>query len=100
MESCALSRLTGRSRQGNCTCWLAHQGCQSSGRRAKGQLLRANGAPANIDNALFNYNRSNRYVRAVKAYADQMKADERAYLGYYHWQVYYFDTWLPEGWTK
>jgi hypothetical protein len=28
-----------------------------------------------------------------------MKADERAYLGYYHWQVYYFDTWLPEGWV-
>ncbi|HEX6595380.1 MAG TPA: lytic transglycosylase domain-containing protein [Acidimicrobiales bacterium] len=67
---------------------------------AAARLLRANGAPGNMDNALFNYNRSNRYVRAVSAYADQMKADERAYFGYYHWQVYYFDTWLPEGWTK
>lgn len=67
---------------------------------AAGRLLKANGAPANMSNALFRYNPSNRYVRAVSAYADQMKADERAYYGYYHWQVYYFDTWLPEGWSK
>lgn len=67
---------------------------------AAARLLRANGAPANMQNALFRYNPSNRYVRAVAAYADQMRADERAYLGYYHWQVYYFETWLPEGWTK
>ena len=67
---------------------------------AAARLLRANGAPSNMNTALFNYNRSDRYVRAVSAYADQMKADERAYYGYYHWQVYYFDTWLPEGWTK
>ncbi|MFP5318514.1 MAG: transglycosylase SLT domain-containing protein [Acidimicrobiia bacterium] len=67
---------------------------------AAARLLKANGAPGNMQNALFRYNPSNRYVRAVSAYADQMKADERAYFGYYHWQVYYFDTWLPEGWTK
>ncbi len=63
------------------------------------RLLRANGAPADMARALFAYNNSNRYVRAVTAYAEQMRADERAFLGYYHWQVYYFDTWLPEGWT-
>ncbi|HVL27027.1 MAG TPA: lytic transglycosylase domain-containing protein, partial [Acidimicrobiales bacterium] len=67
---------------------------------AAARLLRANGAPADMANALFRYNPSNRYVRGVSAYADQMKSDERAYLGYYHWQVYYFDTWLPEGWSK
>ncbi len=66
---------------------------------AAARLLRANGAPADMANALYHYNPSNRYVRAVTAYAEQMKADERAYLGYYHWQVYYFDTWLPEGWA-
>lgn len=66
---------------------------------AAGRLLRANGAPANMAGALFAYNPSNRYVRAVTAYAEQIRANERAYLGYYHWQVYYFDTWLPEGWT-
>jgi hypothetical protein len=63
------------------------------------RLLRANGAPADMARALFAYNNSNRYVRAVTAYADQMRADERAFLGYYHWQVYYFDTWLPEGYA-
>ena len=66
---------------------------------AAGRLLKANGAPSNMAGALFAYNNSNRYVRAVTAYAEQMRADERAYLGYYHWQVYYFDTWLPEGWV-
>jgi membrane-bound lytic murein transglycosylase B len=56
---------------------------------AAARLLKRNGAPENMANALFNYNRSQRYVRAVTAYAEQMKADERAYFGYYHWQVYY-----------
>ena len=65
---------------------------------AAGRLLRANGAPGNMAGALHAYNPSNRYVRAVTAYAEQMNADERAFLGYYHWQVYYFETWLPEGW--
>ena len=64
---------------------------------AAARLLKANGAPSNMSAALYAYNPSNRYVRAVTAYAEQMKANERAYLGYYHWQVYYFDTWLPEG---
>ncbi len=64
---------------------------------AAARMLKANGAPGNMDNALFRYNPSNRYVRAITAYADQMKSDERAYLGYYNWQVYYFSTWLPEG---
>ena len=61
---------------------------------AAARLLKRNGAPGNMANALFNYNRSQRYVRAVTAYAEQMKADERAYYGYYHWQVYYR---LPDG---
>jgi hypothetical protein len=38
-----------------------------------------------------------RYVRAVTAYAELMRADERAFLGYYQWQVYYGGTLLPEG---
>ena len=66
---------------------------------AAARYLRASGAPADMAGALFAYNNSNRYVRAVTAYAEQMRADERAYLGYYHWQVYYFETWLPEGWV-
>ena len=68
---------------------------------AAARYLVRNGAPGNMANALFNYNRSDRYVRAVTAYAEQMKGDERAYLGYYHWQVYYRmldgDRLLPVG---
>ena len=64
---------------------------------AAARLLRANGAPANMAAALYTYNPSRRYVRAVTAYAEQMRADKRAFLGYYQWQVYYGDTLLPEG---
>ncbi|MGQ0519861.1 MAG: hypothetical protein ACT4PX_01760, partial [Actinomycetota bacterium] len=68
---------------------------------AAARLLVRNGAPGDMANALFNYNRSQRYVRAVTAYAEQMGADERAYFGYYHWQVYYRmadgDRLLPVG---
>jgi len=64
---------------------------------AAARLLRANGAPANMAGALYAYNPSRRYVRAVTAYAEQIRSNERAFLGYYHWQVYYGDTLLPEG---
>lgn len=64
---------------------------------AAARLLRANGAPADMARALRAYNNSARYVRAVTAYAKQMEADERAYLGYHAWQVYYGTRLLPEG---
>jgi hypothetical protein len=64
---------------------------------AAARLLRANGAPADMARALYAYNPSHRYVRAVTAYAEQMRADRRTFLGYYHWQVYYGETLLPEG---
>jgi hypothetical protein len=64
---------------------------------AAGRLLRANGAPTDMAAALYAYNPSRRYVRAVSAYASQLRADQRAFLGYYHWQVFYGDTLLPEG---
>ena len=64
---------------------------------AAGRMLRANGAPSNMATALYSYNPSNRYVRAVTVYAEQIAADERAYLGYYHWQVYFGSRLLPEG---
>jgi membrane-bound lytic murein transglycosylase B len=64
---------------------------------AAARLLRANGAPADMAAALYAYNPSRRYVRAVSAYAGQLRANQRAFLGYYHWQVFYGDTLLPEG---
>jgi membrane-bound lytic murein transglycosylase B len=64
---------------------------------AAARLLRANGAPADMASALYAYNPSRRYVRAVSAYASQLRANHRAFLGYYHWQVFYGDILLPEG---
>ena len=72
--------------------------------RAAARYLRANGASANMANALFRYNQSQRYVRAVTAYAEVMRADPEAYRGYYHWQVYYLttrgDILLPVGYGR
>jgi hypothetical protein len=71
---------------------------------AAGRLLQANGAPGDIGRALFRYNNSQRYVDAVQAYAQLMLSDERAFLGYYQWQVYSATTKgtfvLPEGYPK
>ncbi|MBW3557880.1 MAG: hypothetical protein KY454_13185, partial [Actinobacteria bacterium] len=70
---------------------------------AAARLLKRNGAPGDMRNALFNYNRDNRYVDAVLAYADRMAEDQRAYFAYHQWQVYYVtvvgDVWLPEGYA-
>lgn len=55
---------------------------------AAGRYLKAAGAPANMARALYAYNHSDRYVRAVAIYAEQMLADPKTYHGYYHWQVY------------
>jgi membrane-bound lytic murein transglycosylase B len=72
--------------------------------RAAARYLRANGAPGNMANALFRYNQSQRYVRAVTAYAEVMRADSDAYRGYYQWQVYYLttrgDILLPVGYGR
>ncbi len=64
---------------------------------AAARLLRASGARTDMAAALFSYNNSNRYVRAVTVYARQMEADERTYLAYHGWQVYYGERLLPEG---
>lgn len=64
---------------------------------AAARLLKANGAPARMAAALYAYNHSQRYVRAITAYAEQMRSDERTYFAYHGWQVYYGDRLLPEG---
>jgi hypothetical protein len=64
---------------------------------AAARLLAANGGPADMAGALYAYNPSRRYVRAVSAYAGQLRTNPRAFFGYYQWQVFYGDTLLPEG---
>jgi hypothetical protein len=65
--------------------------------QAAARYLKANGAPSDMANALYRYNPSQHYVRAITAYAGQMQADERAYFGYYNWQVYAGGKLLPVG---
>jgi membrane-bound lytic murein transglycosylase B len=68
---------------------------------AAARLLKHNGAPSRMHDALFSYNRSEHYVTAVSLYAAQMRANERAYVAYHHWQVWYRmttgDVLLPLG---
>ena len=68
---------------------------------AAARFLQDNGGLGDMNRALFRYNNSNLYVAAVDSYAQLMLSDERAFLGYYGWQVYYATTdgtfVLPEG---
>ena len=50
--------------------------------------LVAHGAPADMQAALNAYNPNSGYVGSVTAWAQNMQADERAYLGYHGWQVF------------
>jgi membrane-bound lytic murein transglycosylase B len=55
---------------------------------AAANLLRHNGAPRHLDRALFAYNHSTAYVRAIRRFAARMHTDERTFLTYYAWQVF------------
>jgi hypothetical protein len=55
---------------------------------AAANYLRRSGAPRSYDRALFAYNHSMHYVRAVRRFASRMGRDERTFLTYYAWQVY------------
>jgi hypothetical protein len=71
---------------------------------AAARYLRDRGAPADYTKAIWAYNNHNNYVRAVTAYADVMRADARAFHGYYHWQIHHYsdagDLWLREGYAQ
>lgn len=53
------------------------------------RYLTLRGAPGDMQAALYGYNPNNGYVGAVTVYAQAMQADERAYLGFHGWQVFY-----------
>lgn len=55
---------------------------------AAANYLRASGAARNLDRALYAYNHSFSYVRAIRRFAARMRADERTFKTYYAWQVY------------
>jgi hypothetical protein len=55
---------------------------------AAGRYLAANGFTNDRDAAVFRYNHSALYVRAVNDYAAVLAADPAAFTGYYRWDVY------------
>jgi membrane-bound lytic murein transglycosylase B len=61
---------------------------------AAANYLRRSGARQDIDRALYAYNHSTSYVRAIRRFARRIRGDERAFLIYYTWQVY---VRTPEG---
>jgi membrane-bound lytic murein transglycosylase B len=64
----------------------------------------AEGTDAGVDNALYRYNNDSRYVQAVRHYAALMQVDERAFMGFHAWQVYYRTNFgmvlLPTGYAS
>ena len=69
--------------------------------QAAARYLVRRGGPADMRKALFGYNNHDAYVNGVTAYADLMKNDERAFIGYYNWEIYFStsdgDLWFPAG---
>jgi membrane-bound lytic murein transglycosylase B len=55
---------------------------------AAANYLRRSGAPGDVDRALFAYNHSTSYVRAIRRFARRMRADAQTFLSYYAWQVF------------
>jgi soluble lytic murein transglycosylase-like protein len=74
--------------------------------RAAARYLAANGFTrrGGIDRALWRYNNHTAYVRGVRRLAEVMEKRPRAFLGYYHWDIYYLttegDVLLPEGYAS
>ena len=68
---------------------------------AAARYLQSSGGPQDMHRALYAYNHSEHYVRAVTLYAQQIQAGAIAYRAYHQWQVYYItprgDLWLEEG---
>jgi len=71
---------------------------------AAGRYLQVHGAPQNMTRAIYAYNPSMLYVRAVQIYAQEMFANAQTFYAYYNWQVYVptktGDVLLPEGFSN
>lgn len=62
------------------------------------------GALKNLDRAIHGYNNSDRYVRAVRAYADTLTAAPGRYYGYHAWEVLFLSSVgllrIPQGYRQ
>ena len=72
--------------------------------RGAARYLAANNGANDIANALYRYNNSNRYVAGVQIYADLIAEHPQAFLGFYHWGVWYLtdqgEVYLPIGYEQ
>ncbi|OBH52476.1 lytic transglycosylase [Mycobacterium mantenii] len=59
---------------------------------AAGRYLAANGFANDRDHAIYGYNHSNEYVRAVDQYAALIAADPATFAAFYRWDVYCLTT--------
>ena len=55
---------------------------------AAARYLSASGAPERMNDALFAYNRSSAYVKAIRTYAREIAQRSHSYYAYYFWQVF------------
>jgi membrane-bound lytic murein transglycosylase B len=72
---------------------------------AAARYLASNGGGSgDINNALYRYNHSERYVRGVLDYAAIIADDPLTFRAFYHWQIVYLsevgDIWLPTGYEQ
>jgi hypothetical protein len=71
---------------------------------AAARYLVRRGGPGNLKKALWGYNNSDHYGKAVLHYAALMKEDPAAFRGLYHWEVHFAsgagDLWLPVGYLQ
>jgi Transglycosylase SLT domain len=72
--------------------------------RAAARYLAANNGARDIAGALYHYNHSQRYVVGVQIYADLIAEHPRAFLGFYHWGIWYLtdqgEVYLPIGYEQ
>lgn len=72
--------------------------------QAAARYLVRRGGPGDMRKALFGYNNHNSYVDGVMQTAEVIRNDERALVGYYHWEIYFSSgrgsLWLPAGLYK
>lgn len=59
---------------------------------AAGRYLAANGFTGDRDHAIYQYNHSHQYVRAVDQYAALLASDPAAFADFYRWDVYFYTT--------
>lgn len=71
---------------------------------AAARYLVRRGGPGNLKQALWGYNNSDHYGKAVLHYAALMKDDPAAFRGLFHWEVHFAsgagDLWLPVGYNQ